>query len=125
LRGCGAVEVERARFGRAWGLVARGGRGGRELARSVERLRRRRSRRVASACGVAATRVVATFTTTARAFVEPAFAIGTCGSAGTVAFATLTAAATTAATATRTAPGTLAAIALWTLLLAVAQRRCG
>jgi hypothetical protein len=79
-----------------------------------------RSLREASA--VVATRVVSTCTT--RTFVEVAFAGSARGSAGTVAFTTLTATATTTATATRPASGALAAIPLGTLLLAVTHRWC-
>jgi len=80
-----------------------------------------RSRRAANA--VAATRVVSACTT--RAFIEVACAGSACSRAGNIAFATtITATATTTATATRPASGALAAIALGTLLLAVAQRRC-
>ena len=92
---------------------------------------RTNSRGASNDCGagassvVAATRVVTTVN--ARAFVEAAFASRTCRSgAGTVAFATaVTTTTTTTATATRPASGTLAAIALGTLLLPVAHRRCG
>lgn len=88
-----------------------------ELARGIQRLLSRREASV-----VAATRVVSTCTT--RTFVDDAFAGSAHGSAGTVAFTTLTATATATATATRPASGAFAAIALGTLLLAVTHRRC-
>ena len=73
---------------------------------------------------IAATRVVTTFAT--RAFVDAAFAGCTRCSTGNVAFGTAFATTTTTtSTATRPASGTLAAIALGTLLLPVTQRRCG
>ena len=88
-----------------------------ELARCFQRLLSRREASV-----VAAPRVVSTCTT--RTFVDDAFAGSAHGSAGTVAFTTLTATATATATATRPASGAFAAIALGTLLLAVTHRRC-
>ena len=94
-----------------------------ELARGVERLRcRRRHRRRADI--VTATRVVVAFI--ARAFVKAACAGGTRGCTGTVAFTTaVTTTTTTTSTAPRPASGALAAIALGTLLLAIALlRRC-